>query len=468
LDENRSRDAATHALDAAHVAPEDPDLLAELIDTLLQAGESATAHDLLEQPSWKHIESTTTLVRYAGFRQAFGEHAQSLAAFDELVAMDPNNGALRCYRGQQLEFLGRMREAEAEYEASLALAPGYADAAYYLVRLRRQTQDDHRLELIKTGLQCVQPGSREHASFEFARYHVLEDLGQTDAAWDALEVANGIMHQQAAPDATRELEGIRYFCEKVMARPARVATEQDDGPCPIFILGLPRTGTTVLERMLANHSHVIASGELMDFSRQLVRVADTGPDYSPFFFARLLTLDIAEVGRGYRAQTRWRAGDKPYFIDKQPGNWMLAGLIHAAMPQAKILQLVRDPMDACFSILRARFGNTCAWSYDLKTLAEYHDQYRRLMRHWHALYPGAIMDVSYEALVQEPATTLRRVFDFCGLEWEAGCEDPTRNASPVSTLSSSQVREPLHSRAIGQWHRYAGQLESLRNSLLRD
>ena len=151
----------------------------------------------------------------------------------------------------------------------------------------------------------------------------------------------------------------------------------------------------LLERMLANHSQIASAGELTDFGRQLLRVANTAPSWDADFFARQLALDFAEVGRGYLAQTRWRASGRPFYIDKRPGNYLVAGLIHAALPEAKILHLVRDPMDVAFSIWRARFGSTYAWSYDFRALATHYGQYRRLMDTWQAAYPGVILDVAY-------------------------------------------------------------------------
>ena len=157
----------------------------------------------------------------------------------------------------------------------LALDPGYARAAYSLVRLRRQTSADHHLGLIESCMQRAQPGSQQHADFEFARYHVLEDLGQTGAAWQALVTANAEVHAYAAAGAACEFEGVRHFCEQVGTHPARIDTAQERGSRPIFILGLPRTCTTVLERMLANHSRVVSAGELTDLGRQLLRVGNT-------------------------------------------------------------------------------------------------------------------------------------------------------------------------------------------------
>jgi len=463
--QGRPHDAATHALAAAQVVGDDTDVLGDLIETLLQVGESTTAHDLLQRPVWQQAADADTLLRYADLRRQFGEHAQALAAFDQLVALRPDDAMLRRHRGQQLEFLGRLVEAEVEYRACLARLPGYGRAAYSLVRLRKQSRDDPHLAMIETGLRQTRPDSAAHADFDFARYHVLEDLGQTEVAWQALATANAAMHALAAADVARELAGTQLFCEQVAARPPRVASVRQDGPRPIFIIGLPRSGTTLLERMLANHSQVASAGELTDFGRQLLRVANTAPSWDADFFARQLGLDFAEVGRGYLAQTRWRASGKPFYIDKRPGNYLVAGLIHAALPEAKILHLVRDPMDVAFSIWRARFGSTYAWSYDFRALSTHYGQYRRLMGTWHAAYPGAILDVAYSDLVGTPAATLRHVLQHCGLAWEEGCEDITRNTLPVSTLSSAQVREPLHTHALGHWRRYADQLEPLRQLL---
>lgn len=466
--DGRPRDSAAHALAAAAVATDDPGLLGELIEALQQAGESAAAHALLQRPVWRSVEDADNLLRYADLRRRFGEHAESLAAFDRLVALSPGDAALRFHRARALEFVGRLADAEAEYHACLARDPRYARAAYFLVRLRRQTAGDHHLPLVEAGLQQARPGSQQHADFEFARYHVLEDLGRTDAAWQALATANAGMHAFAAADAAREQAGMQHFCEQVAIRPPRVGDVHDPGPCPVFILGLPRSGTTVLERMLVNHSQIATAGELMDFGRQLLRVANSAPVGDAAFYDRQLALDFAEVGRGYLAQTQWRAGGKPFYIDKRPSNCMVAGLVHAAIPDARIVHVMRDPVDACFGIWRARFGNTYAWSYDFAALATQYRQYRRLMEIWRQQYPGVILDVAYGDLVREPAATLRRVLAHCGLAWEDGCEDLTHNTTPVSTLSSAQVREPLHTRALHRWQPYAAQLEPLRRLLPGD
>lgn len=464
--EDHPAEAAAHALEAARFAPDAPGARCDVIETLLLAGEPAAAHALLEREALGGAMPADVALRHVDLHHRFGEHAAALAILDRLLGANPADGALRSHRGQQLEFLGRRDEAASEYTACLRLAPGFARAAYQLARLHRRADAEVNLALVEHGLRSTAAGTRDHAEFEFARYHLLEDLGRFDAAWAALASANAAMHALTGASAARQQANLRRFHALVSAHPAAVAHARASAPRPIFMLGLPRSGTTVLERMLGNHPQVASGGELVDFGQQLLRVADTCSNYSDTFFTRLPTLDLAEVGRRYRAQTAWRAHGRPCLVDKQPANWMLAGLIHAAVPDAKILHLVRDPLDVCFSNFRARFvGDTFAWSYDLAALADQYRAYRGLMALWRAQYPGAILDVPYAALVQRPEETLRGVLDFCGLAWEPGCEDLTRNTAPVSTLSASAVREPVHARALGEWRRYAAQLEPLRRRL---
>ena len=254
---------------------------------------------------------------------------------------------------------------------------------------------------------------------------------------------------------------------RVFDTDATVDTDDLDGPTPIFIVGLPRSGTTLLERILGTHSQVASAGELTDLPKQLRWVANQHGHalLDETLLAATGTLDFTELGRRYLAQTQWRAQGRRFYVDKLPPNWMLVGHLRRALPRAKILHLVRDPMDVCFSNWRALFGDAYAYSYDFESLARHHAQYRRLMAHWHRVHPGFVLDVPYADLVNDTETICRRVLAFCGLPFEADCLDHTRNRSSVSTLSSAQVREPIHARGIGEWRRYATPLEPLRRLL---
>jgi hypothetical protein len=232
---------------------------------------------------------------------------------------------------------------------------------------------------------------------------------------------------------------------------------------------MPRSGTTLLERILGNHSLVTSAGELPDLSRQLRWVADCHGH--PLIDDALLDaspqVDFTEVGRRYLEQSQWRANGRPYYVDKLPPNFMLIGCIRRALPAAKVVHMVREPMDVCFSNYRAMFGDAYSYAYDFDRLAHHHRQYQRLMQHWRQAAPGFVLDLPYAELVEDTEETCRKLLDFCGLPYEAACLDHTRNTASVATLSSAQVRQPIHAGSLGEWRRYARQMEPLRQLLSR-
>jgi tetratricopeptide (TPR) repeat protein len=386
---------------------------------------------------------------------------------DRARALGFDNPDFRYFRAIQLQFNGRVAEAETELEGCLRLGPTFGRASLTLARLRRWSADDNHLEFISQRLREVEQGSEDHAAFEFAQYKELEDLGRYDEAWASLQRANAVMHgrlEHRVQDEEALFDAVIARCD---AASVREPAHRFKGPMPIFIVGMPRSGTTLLERVLGNHSQVTPAGELADFSRQWRWVADQhGQKLLDEALVRAAAeTDFAEVGRRYLEQTQWRAGDRPYYVDKLPPNYMLAGFIRRALPQAKIVHMTREPMDLCFSNYRALFGDAFAYSYDLGALAAHHAQYRRLMRHWHAVMPGAIHDIDYTALVRHTEAATRALLEHCGLPFEAGCLDTSANPAPVATLSSAQVREPIHARSLEAWKPYASRLEPLRKAL---
>jgi hypothetical protein len=386
---------------------------------------------------------------------------------DRARALGFDNPDFRYFRAIQLQFNGRVGEAETELEGCLQLGPTFGRASLTLARLRRWSADDNHLEFIRKRLREVKQGTEDHAAFEFAQYKELEDLGRYDEAWASLQRANAVMHERLkhrVEDEEALFDAIIARCDGEFTRlPAR----RFNGPMPIFIVGMPRSGTTLLERILGNHSQVTPAGELADFGRQWRWVADQhGQKLLDEGLVKAAGgTDFAEVGRRYLEQTQWRAGDRPYFVDKLPPNFMLAGFIRRALPQAKIVHMTREPMDLCFSNYRALFGDAFAYSYDLDALAAHHAQYRRLMRHWHGVMPGAIHDIDYTALVRHTEAATRALLEHCGLPFEAACLDTAGNPAPVATLSSAQVREPIHARALEAWKPYASRLAPLRLAL---
>ncbi|MHB8678219.1 MAG: tetratricopeptide repeat-containing sulfotransferase family protein [Rudaea sp.] len=465
LSEGRVREAAAHATVAARYLPDDAGAASTIVHCLLRLGETVAARDCLLGIEAGKIRDGRLLTALAHAWQALGDHPQALTLMDRAKALGFDNPDFRYFRSLQLQFNGRLAEAREELEACLRLGPTYGRASLTLARMRKQTRDSNHLDYIRRQLHSVERGSEDHASFEFAQFKELEDLGDYDEAFAALERGNAVMYARAKHDVSRDQA---LFDALIRATPAEfvniAGTGADvDGPMPIFVVGLPRSGTTLLDRILDNHSQVISTGERSEFPRQLRWAADShGHEMiDPALIERLPGIDFAELGRRYLEQTQWRARGHAFYVDKLPPNFMLIGLIHRALPRAPILHMEREPMDVCYSNYKAMFGDSYAYSYDIPALAAHYTQYRRLMRHWHATLPGRVLDVSYNDLVADPETVATWVFEHCRLTRESGCANLSRNKTAVDTLSSAQVREGIHARALGEWRRYERQLASL-------
>jgi tetratricopeptide (TPR) repeat protein len=465
--EDRMRDSVRHAVDAARVAADDAELLVLVVSALLQVGECALARECLQRPSLDRVEHPDLLWRMAAFLYYLGDHPAAMQVFERARAAGADSQEFRSDFACQLSIVGRLQEAETEFEICAAMRTTVGRVYVELARLRRQTPEHNHLPLLDRQLALAASGSLDQAGIEFARYKELEDLGRYPEAWNALAHANDVMAARTRYDAALQ-ERLYDRLRKVFpADFARAADFAQTGPMPIFVIGMPRSGTTLIERILGNHSQVRSAGELEDFDRQLRCVAGrcTQEMLDEQIIGRLPDLDYAELGGRYLAQTQWNACGKAYYVDKLPANWRLVGIIRRALPRARILNMVRDPMDVCFSNFRALFADANGWTYQLSNIAHCYGEYRKLMAHWHAVMPGEILDVSYADLVHDPESTAREAFSFCGLDYEEGCVDLRRNTAPIATQSLAQVRGGIHQGAFDEWRTYETQLAGLRLAL---
>ncbi|OZB60048.1 MAG: sulfotransferase family protein [Lysobacterales bacterium 14-68-21] len=460
---------------AAGRLPRNAPLILALVEHLIARGEILAARACLALLDQAPDAPPEVLVAQAQLRFALGEIEPALMLVSRAIEAGADAMEDLHLHAMLLQFSGRIDEATAVLERCLDRWPTFGDAAMVLVNLRRQKPEDHRLEWLDTQLAQLPAEATAdaeqsfvRAEFEYARFKTLDDLGRHDEAWEALARCNARMAKLNAYDAETEEAIVSALAGITPASPEIEPVAHGNGPTPIFIVGLPRSGTTLLDRMLSSHSQVSSAGEIIEFWRQLHWVADVVPSKSAGLLkviGKADRIDYRLLGQRYLNQTRWRAGGRAFYIDKLPANIQMVGFIRRALPHAPILHMVRDPMDTCFSNFKAMFGNVSAYSYDLSALGHHYGQYARLVRHWHDAMPGAMLDVSYSALVQDPAATLQAVLGHCGLAIEDACLNPERNASPVATPSSPQVRESIHRRGIGQWRTYERQLVPLRLAL---
>jgi tetratricopeptide (TPR) repeat protein len=372
--------------------------------------------------------------------------------------------------GVALQALGRFEEAEAAFERALELAPSEATIHLNLANMARFKPGDRRLPGLRWLLGEVESLSVDfQVAAHFAMGKALADLKQHDEAFQHLLKANALKRPTVDYDEPQRLamfENVRtmFSTDFMKAR----SGGGDTSWSPIFIVGMPRSGTTLLEQVLASHSKVFGAGELETFKEAIsetVKKHAILPAY-PLLAQDLSKDQMRELGEFYTKGARARAPEAERIVDKMPLNFMFVGLIHLALPNARIINIRRDPLDTCVSCFSLLFTGSQPFAYDLGELGRYYRGYETVMEHWHkVLPPGVMIDVHYEDLVDDLEGVSRRVLRHCGLDWEDACRDFHDTKRAVRTASLMQVREPVYRRSIGSWRRYAKHLGPLADAL---
>ena len=365
-------------------------------------------------------------------------------------------------------FTGDVSGAETDLESLLTAAPMAAHALYLRATLRRQTLASNHVTDLEARLAAGFPDAGRRATCLFALAKELEDIGQSDRSFSALTEAAGLKRQTITYAAAAERASIDSIRAAYTHEVIQGGEAGDAESGAIFIVGMPRSGTTLLERMLGRHSAVKSAGELLDFGQTLAAAARKCMAANPgkTLVEASQMIDFAALGRDYMTSAREAASGSHTFIDKMPVNYIYCGLIRKALPNARLIHLVRDPMDSCYAVYKTLFNQAYPFSYDLDELADYYTSYHRLMRHWHDAMPGAILDVHYEDLVADTEGQARRILAWCGLDWQAAVLSPSHNDAPATTASAAQVREPIHTDSVQKWRRYEAGLAPLKARLV--
>jgi tetratricopeptide (TPR) repeat protein len=388
-----------------------------------------------------------------------GRLDEAIAAFRQAIVLKPNSPAAHNNLAVTLTELGRLSEGRAASDEAVRLAPRnarYRRNRSEIVRCATGDPDLMELELLARDGEFLSVGDRIELHFALAKTY--DDLGRHADAFRQWGDGNALKRQQITYDEPAILGAMdrarSVFTPELMKRRQNVGHSSS---VPIFVVGMLRSGTTLVEQILASHPQVFGAGELMHF-RELVpgmrTISGPGGAIFPEAASDLTDSDLHDLGARYLSRIE-RLSYAPHISDKMPSNFMFAGLIHLALPNARIIHAIRDPLDTCLSCFSRLFAGEQNHTYDLGELGRYYRGYRDLMAHWHrVLPPDCILDVRYEDVVADLEGQARRILAHCGLDWDPRCLAFHQTERPVRTASATQVRQPIYNSSIGRWRLY--------------
>jgi tetratricopeptide (TPR) repeat protein len=460
LREHRYDEAVEWLRKAGKAAPDNPAIRSDLGNALLRLGRYEDALGSFRAALRAQPDNVAALNGAGDALNILGRPEEAQNAFHRMLARTPDNAVAHFGLASAAAQLGDAATARMELERAIALAPKRATYHRALAELARFVAGDPRLAALETLARGARSlPDNEKVELHFALAKAYDDLSRYDDAFVHLEKGNSLRRASIAHDESLIAQ---FFAEVKAAFPAeRPQADAEPSAVPIFVVGMPRSGTTLVEQILASDPSVLGAGELPHI-QDLIAEGFAGRDYPDGFAPSA----AAHFGRDYLR----RLGKLPrgirHVIDKFPGNFQHIGLIRLALPNAKIVHIRRDPMDTCFSCYSKLFLNGLNHTYDLGELGRYYRLYDSLMAHWRRVLPEvAILEVQYETLVNDFETQTRRIADFCGLAWSERFLAFHKNDRAVRTHSQAQVRQPLFASSIGRWRNYEKHLKPLRDAL---
>ena len=412
---------------------------------------------------------------YATACVGLGDYALIIRLYRQMLAEGASTGTetadLHLWLADLLKTVGRQPDAIQEYHAAIAASPHAGEAWWSLANLKTYRFSDDEVARMRTveAAPATSLIARYHLCFALGK--ALEDQGRYEESWRFYERGNAFKHAEIRhlpklAEAHTRLS--KQVCTKEFfaARQGWGVTDPD----PIFILGLPRSGSTLVEQILASHTQVEGTQELADVQRIVLELRGRSTDLDNLRYPGVLTElpadEFMRLGERFLTETRvYRQTGRPFFIDKMPNNFRDIGLIHLMLPNAKIIDVRREPMACCFGNLKQLFSSGQEFSYNIDDVARYYRTYLEIMRHWNVALPGRILTVHHEDVVDDLEGSVRRILHFCGLRFEPACLDFHKTSRDVRTASSEQVRQPISREGVDRWRKYEPWLASLRTAL---
>ena len=448
---------------ALRLSPGKPDWVLRKLVCLGAVGDIERARAVARELAGVSFDSAHQASNCGLSLNQLGFHAEAEAHFQRALELDPDNSTTHYNLATALRLLGRFDEARAALNRAIELSPD--DFESYVMRssLQTSTAEDNNVDSLLEALGRLDEEDRGRIPLCYSLAKEFEDLEHYDEAFDYLERAGSAKRASLVYSLEEDLEMMRqmrtHYSREVFDRDEQGFVNAE----PIFLIGLPRTGTLLVDRILSAHTVVRATPEERTFAAEVLKhCAFIAPGVSSApaeLVPASLRLNAAELGEAYMAAARPSANPTAHFIDKRSLNFVFTGLIHRALPKAKIVWLRRDPMDTCYAIFKTLFQGVYQYSYDLQELANYYVAYDQLMAHWQEMLPGVIHAVQYEDLVNDSRPVIEALLDHCHLGWEDGCLKYQEHGGPGGSASSAQLRRSMHQDSIGRWRCYEKQLQ---------
>jgi tetratricopeptide (TPR) repeat protein len=418
--------------------------------------------------SAKHVleltpERAESHMVYAGAVGSAGDHARAVESYRAAIEIDPERAGAYTGMAHHQKTIGLHEEAVASYRKSIETKTDNAEAYWSLANLKTFRFEDQEVAAMNALLETDLP-DESRAQIHNALGLEMESRQEYERAFSHFVACNEARRplERYDPVDTEDMYGrlIELFSKDFLSANAGVEAA---ATTPILVVGLPRSGSTLIEQILASHSQVEGTHELPDLSRSIkvVRQKQKGRTRFPEVLEDLALDDWRHIGEEYLRRTEQHRQGSPYFVDKNPNNFIYTGVLHLALPNAKIINARRHPLDSCLGSFKQLFASGQPFTYDMTEISEYYLQYRRLMDHWHEVSPGYVLDVQYEAVVADLENQVRRILEFCGLPFEDACLRFHETERAVKTASSEQVRRPIYSSSVNLWRNYEPHLDEM-------
>ncbi len=446
---------------AVAIDPKHPAAQLVYVEGLLHAGRNDEAFAAIKRLEKDRKFDPVVMLQVGYAYTRTNRHADAARCYERVLVLNPADQQVVHNLAGSYTALGEMDKAEKVYNDALRRRPNDYDAYYNRATLRKQTRERNHIEQMEKVLAVLPPRDRAEPVLCFSLAKELEDIKEYKRAFAYLDrgakAHNAFTNYRVEAELDMMDEVKRQFDVDFFSRSHPGYAEES----PIFVLGMPRSGTTLVDRILSSHSQVGSVGESDEFSKGIVRLTKGGGPQETPEIKNTRDLDWETLGREFCGAINGLLPGYPRLLDKTPKNFYYVGLILTALPDAKVIHLRRHPVDSCYAVFKTLFRRGYPFSYDLEHMGRYYLGYRQLMEHWRNLLPGRFLDIDYEDIVEHQEEASRRLVAFCGLNWEDACLSFEKNMSPSLTASAAQVRQPIYKTSVALWRHYEEELQPL-------